>query len=56
LATSVGRQYCFLNISGPTKEPGFFMRAHVQRGVVVWSEDIDLAPDTLYLRSVTPSP
>jgi hypothetical protein len=38
------------------KEPGFFMRAHVQHGVVVWSEDIDLAPDTLYLRSVTPSP
>ncbi len=27
-----------------------FMRAHVAHGVVVWSEEIDLSPDTLYLR------
>jgi hypothetical protein len=32
------------------KEPGMFMRAHVEHGTVVWSEDIDLSPDTLYLR------
>ena len=32
------------------KEPGQFMRAHVEHGTVVWSEDIDLSPDTLYLR------
>lgn len=32
------------------KEPGFFMRAHVRNGTVAWSEQIDLSPDTLYLR------
>ncbi len=35
------------------KEPGFFMRAHVAHGTVAWSDDIDLSPDTLYLRGVT---
>lgn len=32
------------------KEPGLFMRAHVEHGSVVWSDEIDLSPDTLYLR------
>ncbi len=32
------------------KVPDLFMRAHVDHGVVVWNEDIDLSPDTLYLR------
>jgi len=32
------------------KEPDLFMRAHVEHGTVVWSEEIDLSPDTLYLR------
>lgn len=32
------------------KEPGMFMRAHVEHGAVVWNEDIDLSPDTLYMR------
>ena len=32
------------------KEPGLFMRAHVAQGTVVWTEEIDLSPDTLYLR------
>lgn len=32
------------------KEPGMFMRAHVKHGTVVWNEEIDLSPDTLYLR------
>jgi len=34
----------------PLKEPDLFMRAHVEHGTVVWSEEIDLSPDTLYLR------
>ena len=34
------------------KESGLFMRAHVAHGTVVWSEDIDLSPDTLYLRGL----
>ncbi len=32
------------------KENGLFMRAHVEHGVVVWNDEIDLSPDTLYLR------
>jgi len=32
------------------KDAGMFMRARVEHGTVVWSEDIDLSPDTLYLR------
>lgn len=32
------------------KESGLFMRAHVAHGTVTWTEEIDLSPDTLYLR------
>lgn len=32
------------------RDHAFFMRAHVKHGTVVWTEDIDLSPDTLYLR------
>ena len=32
------------------KEPGMFLRACAKNGTVVWSDDIDLSPDTLYLR------
>jgi len=32
------------------KENALFMHARVERGVVVWNEEIDLSPDTLYLR------
>jgi hypothetical protein len=32
------------------KESNLFMHAHVEYGVVVWTDDIDLSPDTLYLR------
>lgn len=27
-----------------------FMRAHIVCGTVAWSDEIDLSPDTLYLR------
>lgn len=32
------------------KDPGMFMRARVEHGTVVWNDEIDLSPDTLYLR------
>ena len=32
------------------RDINLFMRAHVAHGVVVWNEEIDLSPDTLYLR------
>jgi hypothetical protein len=34
----------------PLMEPGLFMRAHVAHGSVGWNDEIDLPPDTLYLR------
>ncbi|MDD2768295.1 MAG: DUF2442 domain-containing protein [Methylococcus sp.] len=34
------------------KNDGLFMRVHVVNGVVVWDDEIDLSPDTLYLRGV----
>jgi len=32
------------------KQPGMFLRARVENGTVVWTEDIDMSPDTLFLR------
>ena len=32
------------------QDPSLFQRAHVQHGAVTWTDDIDLSPDTLYLR------
>lgn len=34
----------------PLLEEGLFKKAHVAYGVVAWTEEIDLSPDTLYLR------
>lgn len=34
----------------PLQDPALFQRAHVQHGTVAWTEEIDLSPDTLYLR------
>lgn len=31
-------------------EQNFFMKAHVNYGTVVWDDEIDLSPDTLYIR------
>ena len=32
-------------------EQNLFMKAHIEYGTVVWNDEIDLSPDTLYLRS-----
>jgi hypothetical protein len=34
---------------GTLKEPARFNQAHVENGTVVWNEDTDISPDTLYL-------
>lgn len=34
----------------PLTEDHLFMKAHVAQGVVTWNDEIDLSPDTLYLR------
>lgn len=31
-------------------EDNCFLQAHVAHGTVVWTDEIDLSPDTLYLR------
>ncbi len=31
----------------------YFMKAHVKSGIVVWDDETDLDPDTLYLESQT---
>ncbi len=31
-------------------EPGLFKAARVENGVVVWTDEIDLSADTVYLR------
>jgi hypothetical protein len=36
----------------PLKDINFFNRAHVAYGTVVWDDEIDISPDTLYLRGV----
>ena len=33
----------------PLKDIGLFMRARVAHGTVIWTDEIDISPDTLYL-------
>lgn len=33
-------------------EGSLFMKAHVALGTVAWTDEIDISPDTLYLRGV----
>ena len=44
------RPYLNFPAFAPLKELGLFLRAHVEHGTVMWNEEIDLSPDTLYLR------
>ncbi len=44
------RPYLDFPAFAPLREPGLSIRAHVAHGTVVWTEEIDLSPDTLYLR------
>lgn len=39
----------------PLAENGLFMKAHIAHGVVAWNQDIDLSPDTLYIRGKLPN-
>lgn len=34
----------------PLTDANCFLKAHVANGTVVWNDEIDLSPDTLYLR------
>ena len=35
------------------QDKGFFKRAKVAFGTVIWSDEIDIAPETLYIESVS---
>ena len=41
-----------LEVFQPLKNVGFFNSVRAERGTVVWPEDIDYCPDTLYSESV----
>ena len=44
------RSYLDYPAFSPLKDSNLFKRAHVECGVVSWNDEIDLSPDTLYLR------
>ncbi len=39
-------------VFSPLKNPDFFNSVNVEFGTVVWPNDIDYCPDTLYIQSV----
>lgn len=43
-------------VFSPLREKAFFKRVHVADGTIVWPEDIDYCPDTLYMQSVPLEP
>lgn len=50
------RPYLAYPAFAPLAEGALFMRAHVALGTVAWTEEIDLSPDTLYLRGAPVEP
>ncbi len=44
------RPYLHFPAFAALNAPDVFMRAHVEHGAVVWNDEIDLSPNTLYLR------
>lgn len=46
------RPYLEFTVFQPLKDIGYFLRARVEHGTVIWPGEIDFCPDTLYLESV----
>lgn len=44
------RGYLQFPAFSPLQDKALFARARVMHGTVAWTEEIDLSPDTLYLR------
>ncbi len=44
------RPYLAYPAFAPLAEGSLFMKAHVVLGTVAWTDEIDISPDTLYLR------
>jgi hypothetical protein len=43
--------YLSYPIYKPLKDEGFFKKAKILNGIVIWDESTDFDPDTLYLES-----
>ena len=41
-----------MKVFAPLKNPAFFKSVTVQYGTIVWPQDIDYCPDTLYAESL----
>jgi len=46
------RPYLAYPAFAPLAEGSLFMKVHVVQGTVVWTEEIDISPDTLYWRGL----
>ena len=44
------RPYLAYPAFAPLAKGALFMKAHVVLGTVAWTDEIDISPDTLYLR------
>lgn len=45
-------KYLHYPVYEPLNNPVFFQKARALNGTVIWDENIDFAPETLYLESV----
>jgi hypothetical protein len=45
-------RYLQFPVFAPLRDPGFFARVHADRGTVVWSDELDLCPDTVWADTV----
>ena len=46
------KPYLEWKVYEPLKEKSFFLRAHTNGTTVVWNDKIDIAPETLYEKSI----
>jgi hypothetical protein len=46
------RPYLTYPAFAPLAEGTLFMKAHASLGTVAWTDEIDISPDTLYLRGL----
>ncbi|MFN3883853.1 MAG: DUF2442 domain-containing protein [Rhodocyclaceae bacterium] len=46
------RPYLHYPAFAALQDPALFRLAHVRHGTVAWTEEIDMAPETLYLRGM----